>query len=46
MAVNPQHYRMLTPKQTIDAENVTQEQGKVFDFLLKPSDLSGYDEAP
>ena len=42
--VNPQHYRRLTLKQTIDAENVLLEQGKVIDFPLKPSDLSRYDE--
>ena len=42
--VNPQHYRRLTLKQTIDAENVLLEQGKVVDFPLKPSDLSRYDE--
>ena len=44
MVVNPQHYRRLTLKQTIDAENVLMEQGKVIDFPLKPSDLSRYDE--
>ncbi len=44
MVVNPQHYRRLTLKQTIDAENVLLEQGKVIDFPLKPSDLSRYDE--
>ena len=42
--VNPQHYRRLTLKQTIDAENVLLEQDKVIDFPLKPSDLSRYDE--
>ena len=41
---NPQHYRRLTLKQTIDTENVLLEQGKVIDFPLKPSDLSRYDE--
>ena len=44
MVVNPQHYRRLTLKQTMDAENVLLEQGKVIDFPLKPSDLSRYDE--
>ena len=44
MVVNPQHYRRLTLKQTMDAENVLLEQGKVIDFPLKPSDLSIYDE--
>jgi len=39
MVVNPQHYRRLTLKQTMDAENVLLEQGKVIDFPLKPSDL-------
>ena len=42
--VNPQHYRRLTLKQTIDAENVLLEQDRVIDFPLKPSDLSRYDE--
>ena len=42
--VNPQHYRRLTLKQTMDAENVLLEQGQVIDFPLKPSDLSRYDE--
>ena len=44
MVVNPQHYRRLILKQTMDAENVLLEQGKVIDFPLKPSDLSRYDE--
>jgi transposase len=44
MVVNPQHYRRLTLKQTMDAENVLLEQGKVIDFPSKPSDLSRYDE--
>ena len=44
MVVNPQHYRRITLKQTMDAENVLLEQGKVIDFPLKPSDLSRYDE--
>mgnify|MGYP007060817057 FL=1 len=42
--VNPQHYRRLTLKQTMDSENVLLEQDKVIDFPLKPSDLSRYDE--
>jgi len=29
MVVNPQHYRRLTLKQTMDAENILLEQGKV-----------------
>ena len=44
MVVNPQHYRRLTLKQTMEAENVLLEQDKVIDFPLKPSDLSRYDE--
>ena len=44
MVVNLQHYRRLTLKQSIDAENVLLEQDKVIDFPLKPSDLSRYDE--
>lgn len=44
MVVNPQHYRRLTLKQTMDAENILLEQDKVIDFPLKPSDLSRYDE--
>ena len=44
MVVNPQHYRRLTLKQTIEAENVLLEQDKVIDFPLKSSDLSQYDE--
>ena len=43
MAVNPQHHRRLTRKQTMEAENMLLEQDKVTDFPLKPSDLSGYD---
>ena len=43
MVVNPQHYRRLTRKQTMEAENMLLEQDKVTDFPLKPSDLSGYD---
>ena len=45
MVVNPQHYGMLTLKQTMDAENVLLEQDKVIDFPLKPSDLFRYDKA-
>ena len=44
MVVNPQHYRRLTLKQTMDAENVLLKQDKEVDFSLKPSDLSKYDE--
>ena len=44
MVVNPQHYRRLTLKQSIDAKNVLLEQDRVIDFPLKPSDLSRYDE--
>ncbi len=44
MVVNPQHYRRLTLKQSIEAENVLLEQDKVIDFPLKASDLSRYDE--
>ena len=44
MVVNPQQYRRLTLKQTIDAENVLLEHDRVIDFPLKPSDLSRYDE--
>ncbi len=44
MVVNPQHYRRLTMKQTMDAENILLEQDKVIDFPLKSSNLSRYDE--
>ena len=44
MVVNPQHYRRLTLKQTMEAENMLLEQDKVIDFPLKSSDLSRYDE--
>mgnify|MGYP001067188827 FL=1 len=44
MVVNPQHYRRLTLKQTMEAENMLLEQDKVIDFMLKSSDLSRYDE--
>ena len=35
MVVNPQHYRRLTLKQTMDAKNVLLEQDKVIDFPLE-----------
>ena len=38
------HYRRLTLKQTMDAENILLERGKVIDFPLKLSDLSRYDK--
>ena len=44
MVVNPQHYRRLTLKQTMDGSNVLLEQDNIIDFPLKPSDLSRYDE--
>ena len=44
MVVNPQHYRRLTMKQSIDAENVLMEQHNIIDFPLKTRDLSRYDE--
>ena len=44
MVVNPQHYRRLTLKQTMDGSNILLEQDKAIDFPLKPSDLSRYDE--
>ncbi len=44
MVVNPQHYRRLTMKQTMDAENILLEQDKVIDLPLKSSGLSRYDE--
>ena len=44
MVVNPPHYRQLTLKQTVDAENALLKQDGVIDFPLKPSDLSRYDE--
>ena len=44
MVVNPQHFRRLTLKQTMDAKNVLLEQDKVIDFPLESSDLSRYDE--
>ena len=40
----PDDVVMDTLKQTMDAENVLLEQGKVIDFPLKHSDLSRYDE--
>ena len=44
MVVNPQHYRRLTLKQAMEAENILLEQDKVIDFPLKSFDLSRYDE--
>lgn len=44
MVVNPQHYRRLTVKQTMDVENPLLEQDNVLDFPLNPRDLSRYDE--
>ena len=38
------HYRRLTMKQSIDAENVLMEQHNIIDFPLKTRDLSRYDE--
>lgn len=43
MLVNPQHYRRLTLKQSIDVENPLLEQGSIIDFPLKSRDLSRYD---
>ena len=42
--VNLHHYRRLALKQTIAAENVLLEQGKVIDFPVNPPDLSRHDE--
>lgn len=39
MVVNPRHYRQFTLKQTMDAENVPLEQGKVIAFPLMPSEF-------
>ena len=44
MAVNPQHYRRLTLKQSMDVENPLLEQDNIIDFPLKSRDLSRYDE--
>ena len=44
MVVNPQHYRRLTLKQSMDVENPLLEQGNIIDFPLKSRDLSRYDE--
>ena len=45
MVVNPQHYRRLTLKQTMDVENPLLEQGQQsLIFPLKSRDLSRYDE--
>ena len=45
MIVNPQHYRRLILKQSMDVENPLLEQGNIIDFPLKSKDLSRYDEA-
>lgn len=42
--VNPQHYRRLTLKQSMDVENPLLEQDNIIDFPLKSRDLSRYDE--
>ena len=42
--VNPQHYRRLTLKQSMDVENPLLEQDNIIDFPLKYRDLSRYDE--
>ena len=44
MVVNPQHYRRLTLKQSMDVENPLLEQGNIIAFPLKSRDLSRYDE--
>ena len=44
MVVNPQHYRRLTVKQSMDVENPLLEQENVIDFPMNPRDLSRYDE--
>ena len=44
MVVNPQHYRRLTLKQSMDVENPLLEQDNIIDFPLKSRDLSQYDE--
>ena len=44
MVVNPQHYRRLTLKQSMDVENPLLEQDNIIDFPLKSRDLSRYDE--
>lgn len=44
MAVNPQHYRRLTLKQSMNVENPLLEQDNIIDFPLKSRDLSRYDE--
>lgn len=44
MAVNPQHYRRLTLKQSMDVENPLLEQDNILDFPLESRDLSRYDE--
>ena len=35
MVVNPQHYRRLTLKQSMDVENPLLKQGNIIDFPLK-----------
>ena len=44
MVVNPQHYRRLTLKQSMDVKNPLLEQDNIIDFPLKSRDLSRYDE--
>ena len=44
MVVNPQHYRTITVKQSMDVENPLLEQDNVIDFPLKVRILSQYDE--
>ena len=44
MVVNPQHYRRLTLKQSMDVENPLLEQDNIIDFPLESRDLSRYDE--
>lgn len=44
MVVNPQHYRRLTVKQSVDAENTLLDGDNIIDFPMKVRDLSQYDE--
>ena len=44
MVVNANHYRRLTLKQSMDAENTLFDEDNVIDFPVKPHDLSSYDE--
>lgn len=44
MVVNPQHYRRLTVKQSMDVETPLLEQDNIIDFPMKIRDLSQYDE--